>query len=494
MEINAKLTKQISEVKYLTAENVERYRSIIRFFYMEYQGIKYQLYKEEVFEALMSSNFFSDYTLEKCQSDLDALCEWKNLIAFQDTSKVTSIAEYRTKRFRYQLTEYTVEIERMILKLENLQIEGASLEPSLLERIQLQLAGFSEMMLQSDERVHSWWKDLNNDFIRLNQNYQDYIRTLNNHKAEEMMKSHAFLLFKDKLLIYLRTFVKGLQDHGSIVSIHLKHITEDQFEMLIEKVVRHELSIPRVEQLSSASEIESVFRRRWQNINDWFIGDGYNNELDRFFEITNDIIRKITRYAQQIGEMRHRYSNRKQEYLHLAGVFSQCETINEAHCLSAVVFGVSKPFHLHNLKSRQTDDIDSPVFLESATTMEFEPRTRIVRKASIRHQVEDVAFQQQQQRQQIEEQLKTDQKLLMSYLADGVIDCSQLPVIDSYSRKMLLTWINKALQNQSNRAKTDFGMEYYLDLSQVTQKCIINCEDGVFTMPHYILVFNQEGI
>ena len=34
----------------------------------------------------------------------------------------------------------------------------------------------------------SWWNDLNNDFMRLNQNYQDYIRDLNSVKAEKMMR------------------------------------------------------------------------------------------------------------------------------------------------------------------------------------------------------------------------------------------------------------------------------------------------------------------
>ena len=61
------------------------------------------------------------------------------MIAIQDTSKVTSIEEFKNRKYRYQLSEYTIEIERMTLKLENLQVEGASLEPTLLERIQYQI-------------------------------------------------------------------------------------------------------------------------------------------------------------------------------------------------------------------------------------------------------------------------------------------------------------------------------------------------------------------
>ena len=77
------------------------------------------------------------------------------------------------------MSEYSVEIERLVLRLENLQIEGASLEPTLLERIRQNISLFGDMANQDAERVYLWWNDLNNDFVRLNQNYQDYIRDLN---------------------------------------------------------------------------------------------------------------------------------------------------------------------------------------------------------------------------------------------------------------------------------------------------------------------------
>ena len=44
---------------------------------------------------------------------------------------MASIEELKQK-YRYQMTEYSVEIERLLLELENLFIEGASPEPTLL--------------------------------------------------------------------------------------------------------------------------------------------------------------------------------------------------------------------------------------------------------------------------------------------------------------------------------------------------------------------------
>ena len=57
--------------------------------------------------------------------------------------------------------------------------------------------------------VNEWWQTLQEDFKRLNQNYQDYMRELNSVKAEEMMKTKSiFCCLKDRLIEYLRSFCK----------------------------------------------------------------------------------------------------------------------------------------------------------------------------------------------------------------------------------------------------------------------------------------------
>lgn len=59
-----------------------------------------------------------------------------------DTRKVTTIEEFKNKKFRYQLSETAVEVERMVIRIENLLIEGSSLEPTLLERLRTALEGW----------------------------------------------------------------------------------------------------------------------------------------------------------------------------------------------------------------------------------------------------------------------------------------------------------------------------------------------------------------
>ena len=80
MIINQKLLKQIDETKYLTAENAWRYRTILRFFYHQYEKMKYWMYKEEVLDELKKHNEFTNYTLDNLKQDLDVLVLWKNLM------------------------------------------------------------------------------------------------------------------------------------------------------------------------------------------------------------------------------------------------------------------------------------------------------------------------------------------------------------------------------------------------------------------------------
>ena len=173
MQITDKLLRSLTEVKYLNADNVDRYRCIMCIFFENYEKLHYWMYQEEVYAQMKEDPYFAEYRPEQCLQDLTTLMEWKNLNTIQDTRKVASIEEFKNRKYRYQMSEYSVEIERLVVRLENLFIEGASLEPTLLERIRLSIQRFPEMAEQDEINVYTWWNDLNNDFVRLSQNYQD---------------------------------------------------------------------------------------------------------------------------------------------------------------------------------------------------------------------------------------------------------------------------------------------------------------------------------
>lgn len=226
MEVYEKLTKQISETKYLSTENSYRYRPIMRCFYQHYERLEYWLYKEDVFSELKNNEIFSNYTLEECERDLETLTDWLSLSKMQDTKNASSIEEFKNKKFRYQLTEYATEIERLTISLEEMEIKTASLEPKLFDRIRISLSNFENTNSLTEEEINNLWTNLNEDFTKLNQNYQDFLKKFNEPKSEELLQSVLFLRFKSEIIKYLREFVKGYQKNIHYIRNSISKIDE----------------------------------------------------------------------------------------------------------------------------------------------------------------------------------------------------------------------------------------------------------------------------
>lgn len=490
MKVNEKLIKPVREAKYLDVENTDRYRSIARLFYLNYEKLKYWMYQEEVYEELTEDPYFAGYTMEQCQQDLETLTNWGNLATIQDTRRVSSIEEFKNKKFRFQLTETTVEIERMVIRLENLFIEGASLEPTLLERLRFSLGQINEVPGRDTERIYGWWNDLNNDFIRLNQNYQDYMRELSSVKAEEMMKTREFLVFKDRLIEYLRSFVRSLQVNVSAIEQALRNVQPEAVKYVLDQVTAYEMSIPRIEVEVDEKQIYERMKGRWENIRKWFSGaEGAPSEAMRVFDTTNEVIRKITRYANRLSEQNNSGSNRREEYRKLAGMFAGCRDIDEAHKLAAMVFGIEKPLHLKGDFPRQTESINSGIFDEAPQEIVIQPRIRNYREKSKRSEVEDRTKEKEAVRQAMIRRLEEERRLLKSYIQDGRLEFAALPEIEPQVRDIFLTWLSKGLENKMRRAKTEDGQTFSIILEDEQETCVLRCTDGTFRMPAYTIEF-----
>ena len=493
MQVSDKLIRPLTEAKYLNADNVSRYRCIMRIFFENYEKLRYWMYQEDIYEEMIKDPFFADYRPEQCQQDLAMLVEWKNLNTIQDTRKVASIEEFKNKKYRYQMSEYSVEIERLVLRLENLFIEGASLEPTLLERIRREIERFPEMAEVDGNEVYTWWTDLNNDFVRLNQNYQDYIRDLNSVKAEEMMHTKEFLVFKDRLIEYLRSFIKGLQRNVGVIEESLRSQKEEVRETVFGKIIEYELLIPRMEVEISRPMIEEKIRGRFQSIYNWFVGaEGAENEAGKLFDATNEIIRRITRYAAQLSEKNALGANRKEEYKKAAELFLRCNDLSEAHKMSAMVFGIERPWHLAGDLIRETDSMNQGVYEEAPLQLTLKPRVRTYREKSKRSGIRESAEQKQETRRKLLQKQKEEMQKLQQLEKKGRIDFAELPVLEPRIREILLKWLSDAMEDADFTARTDDGRRYVLDRTHAGEKCVVHCEDGNFTMPRMAIVFQEE--
>lgn len=84
INMTASLLKPIVETSCLNAQNVGRYRCIMRYFYEQHQRLRYWLKPQEVHDGVTALGLLEeDYTLDQCQKDLNQLVEWGNLVPRQ---------------------------------------------------------------------------------------------------------------------------------------------------------------------------------------------------------------------------------------------------------------------------------------------------------------------------------------------------------------------------------------------------------------------------
>lgn len=61
------------------------------------------------------------------------------------------------------------------------------------------------------------------------------MRDLNSAKAEELMHTKEFLVFKDRLVEYLRSFIKGLQQNVGVIEETLRTLDSEVCEQVLKR-------------------------------------------------------------------------------------------------------------------------------------------------------------------------------------------------------------------------------------------------------------------
>ena len=482
----------INETSYLSVPNAPTYRKIMRCFYREYEKMHFQLYKEDIFMLLKQDEKFADYTMEQLLADLESLVKWKNLTPIQDPGRVYTIADYKNKQYRYTMSEYAVEIERLTVRLENIFVESGNLSTNFFVRLEKSLQRAQEIKNRSNKGINEWWGMIQEDFKRLNQSYQDYLRDFYSGKTEQLMKSVEFVLHKDKFIKYLNEFVQELQRHSKrieqILSSNILVIESD----IIEKVIQSELDIPHaLLQLNGNAEpgIRENVVGKWNSLKNWFIDSSENEcECKKVLKITNDVIRKIIQNAALIVQLQNGGISRKDDYRKFLELFLKCEDLEEAHKLSAHVFGAQKIQHFKILKPRDANGINDSIYNEEAANFLLKPHTRSYREKKDKRGFSDKSIEKQIQREQYLQKIKRQKDIVMYYIKDNKITFSEIEeVISEETRIIFLQWITRANMNSMKIGRTEYGQEYHLTKSK--EKCVLKCEDGDLIMPAFVLEF-----
>lgn len=486
--------EQINETSYLSVQNAPVYRKIMRCFFREYEKMHFQLYKEDIFRLMKEDEAFEEYSMEQMIQDLEALVKWKNLTPIQDPGKVYTIADYKNKQYRYTMSEYAVEIERLTVRLENLFFESGNLSTNFFVRLEKSLEEIPDMEDAPLRTVNEWWQMLQEDFKRLNQNYQDYLRDFYSGKSEKLMKSLEFMVHKDKFIKYLNEFVQELQRHAKRMEQLLEKNRELMENQILEKVVQSELDIPHALLETNGSTEPSIRENvfgKWDSLRNWFVDHkGQECEAKKVLKITNDIIRNIIQNAALIVQIQNWGISRKDDYKKFLELFLECENIEEAHKLSAHVFGVQQIEHYKVNVPRDGDSINKSVYQEDPAMFLLKPHTRSYRERKDRIGFSDKSLEKRAQRENYLRQAHRQRELARRYIKNGKIRFADIEeIVSEDARVIFLQWITQANMSSQKIGRTEYGQEYHLVKGEGT--CVMKCEDGDLRMPDYVLEFKN---
>lgn len=489
--------KKIIEASYLTADSAAQYRTILRYFYHQHERMRDFIAPEEILEFIRSIEVFSGYQEEQLHLQLAQLVKWNNLIARQDMTNAKTIEEYKKKRFRYQCTPYTVEIERMLIQLEKIgdTFQG-SLERSQFDRLMqalttLQTEINSDLKKPAEEYMRIW-EDTFRYFQSIRTSTADYIAYINSEHADQQMQTEAFLAYKNQFTTYLRDFIVSLQKTSLQIQQIVTDLPVDHLHSYFHKLIEHRQAIPRLEDISSStSDWLLEYQEYWDSLSRWFLGSPVQqSELEMLQWQTNEMIRRMTRYVQRIGERQQHFRSRKKDYLQLSQWFMESGDLAEAHKLSSAVFGSMTIQHLQ-LEEGTTENLYAETWDEIPAEINIKPRTIRYREKTKPGGFASNQTRKKEQRELYLKEREQEKQLIEKYINQGKISLSTLATVEPFMRKVLLSWIGKSMANKNRMVKTDYGLLVKVKLDK--EKMItLQAEDGALIMPDATFLFEEQ--
>lgn len=437
------LKRKIDEVKYLVTENSERYRKIMRYLFDCLNDMKYWSYSEEIFTYIKMDPEFKEYTLENLKSDLESLVEWKNLIADTDTKKVRTIEEFKNREFKYQVSKSSIEIERMLIRLENLSVEeGDQLNSNFIRRFLSLLKRYENVKNGELKDLYEWWSELKESFITLNDNYTGFISKFSAKKMDAIIEVKDFLIYKEKFQKYLLDFNREAQRNYSEITYLLKNEILTEKEEILEKIYQYE-----VQTISFHGKIKEDYialnNERFNRMEEWFLRTrGKTPLMETLFSNTNEIIKKIINYAMKMVE-EIEFGYRKEQYLGIKEMFARCVDVEEAHILSSQIFGIVGTTHILGIEDRETENINSSVYDETPKNFLLTEGRRGAANRIVKNIVQINSEEKERKIMRIREERRREGEKLKNLMENSDFQLGNLPLLTAGERRLILKYLDR---------------------------------------------------
>ena len=210
-------------------------------------------------------------------------------------------------------------------------------------------------------------------------------------------------------------------------------------------------------------------------------------------DVTNEVIRRVVQNAAILVQMQNMGVSNKAELRHLMTLFSNVPSMEDAHRLSALVFGAQQARHFTVNAERETERIDLSTYEEPPVEYSLQPRVRTYKPRMDRSGFADKSAEKATQRQRILEEERQLRQKIVQYIQNGTLDFAALsePVPPDV-RTVFLSWVAMANLAPDRHGRTEYGQRFVLK-KRGSGTCSLICTDGTLTMPDCMLVFEENG-
>lgn len=240
------------------------------------------------------------------------------------------------------------------------------------------------------------------------------------------------------------------------------------------------------------NEIKGNIKGKWESLKNWFVSNGMRkSEYRQVMDITEEIIGKIIQNAFFITQKQNWGANKKEEYKKFIKMFIECENMNEAHKLSAHIFGIQNIRHYGMDIPRSTDSSENSIYDEDYMEYILESHNRTYKPKIEKTGFEDRKKLKEELTLLYKKKLEKDKEMIMKYLKNGVLDISKIEEnISSEFRIFILNLITTANMSTEKIGRTEYGQRYKIIESK--ERFVLKCEDGDLEMPKFIFEFLED--
>ncbi|CAH0251866.1 TIGR02677 family protein [Peribacillus simplex] len=499
MDIEQRLLQPFTKAKYLSEGNFRRYTSIIYYLYQQHE-VYYAppSLPTSILEHLHTHDtlgIFDEYTLSKLEEDLKSLEDWGNVISHADSSRVTRIEDFNKRKLRYQCTQETIDIERMLEKL-NSQINRVkgSLDAGLVNS----LSGLI-LKLESHQKTGDWskeereelsklWQKIFDEFSGLRKESSDYLGVIHSKNIEDAMVNKEITAFRLKFTEYLTGFIITLQKNIHIIEYTIKEIDKNLIDAFIVELTENQKDKPTFDEALTDEEYHDIFTNQWNSMKKWFVYDEFDERyVDYLLKQTSETISRFTKYLQQISERDQQIKNRKKDFEHMARLFKNESDFQVCQKSFGAITNIEHPLHFFSQKSR-TVNSDETLFehepeVKALKDAKEVPSRERCKMAAIQATAEDVI---ENERMRLKKE--TEEKAVQDLVGKEIVRLRELKGVEPFIRKAILQWISQVVGKSKMTGKTDQGIPYRIE-KESEEEIGLLCTDGILNMPDYVLYF-----